>query len=412
MSRRPAHRVAWAIADQALSSASNIIVLLVLAHLVDARGVGDFSAAFLVYLVALNICRSLISEPLVIVSTDAVSPARGADAIGASLILGVALAGLTVSVGLLMSGSLGDTLVVLGVVLPLLLVQDTWRFICFASGSPRAAALNDGTWLVVGLLLIGGLAYADGVSSASMVLAWGLAGSVAAGVACLQARAWPRVKEGFAWAKSQRKISLPLLLEYGIAGGASQLALVIIGIVCGLVALGHIRLALALLGPAYVLFQGVSVFAVPELVRLRARGAVFRRASLLLQLALLSAAAVLMGILLSAPDIGRLAIGPAWPAVQRLILPLGVFVAAEGAMIGARAGLRASARVNASLLVRATTAPVAILLVFLGATWQGVQGAAWAMAAASCVGALAWTWTVHRRTTPQSAHLGKAAPNL
>ena len=58
-------RSAWGVADQLVSSSSNLIVLILVARAVDPAGFGAFAIAVEVYLVTLFIGRGMSSDVLV-----------------------------------------------------------------------------------------------------------------------------------------------------------------------------------------------------------------------------------------------------------------------------------------------------------------------------------------------------------
>ena len=127
----PAGRASWGLADQALSSLTNFALSLLVAREVGIDQLGVFSLVFATYLLALGVSRSLNSDALAVRYSAAGEPAwreGAAAAAGAAVGLGLA-AGLACALaGLVADGLLGDALVVLGLGLPGLLLQDVWRF--------------------------------------------------------------------------------------------------------------------------------------------------------------------------------------------------------------------------------------------------------------------------------------------
>ncbi|MYR61066.1 hypothetical protein GTY54_34200, partial [Streptomyces sp. SID625] len=86
--------------------------------------------------------------------------------------------------GLGLGGRVGPAFACLGVMLPGLLLQDSWRFAFFAAGAGRKAFVND---VVSGVVLVPAMVVAARVGSVpAFVLAWGAAATVAAGYGCLQ----------------------------------------------------------------------------------------------------------------------------------------------------------------------------------------------------------------------------------
>ena len=155
--------------------------------------------------------------------------------------------------------------------LPALLTQDAWRFVFIAEGRPRAAAINDAVWAVAQIGAIVALLSVDINTVAPLVLAWGGAAGVAAAVGVRQARIWPRPRRTRRWLRDNRDLTGYLLAEFGTLQGCQQGALLVIGVVASLEAIGALRGAQVLLGPANILQVAAFSFAVPELSRRRGR---------------------------------------------------------------------------------------------------------------------------------------------
>src|SRR4051794_25468069 len=145
-------KLSWGVADQGVSSLSNFAVNIYIARLLGAEQYGTFSIVFVTYAFALNACRGLVSDPLMIRFSHVEHPTWRrvtADSSGAAVAIGLALGGcLLVAAGLL-RGTLGLGLLALALSLPGLLLQDSWRFAFFAAGRGFQAFLNDAIWLVV-----------------------------------------------------------------------------------------------------------------------------------------------------------------------------------------------------------------------------------------------------------------------
>ena len=128
------------------------------------------------------------------------------------------------AVGLLLGGVLGEGLLVTSVLMPGLLVQDSWRLAFFAAGRGRAAFLNDLVWAVV---MFPGLALALLVwrsDVAGLILVWGISAAAAAIVGILQSGVLPRPDHGGGWLREHRALSGPLTAESVVNVGSQQLA--------------------------------------------------------------------------------------------------------------------------------------------------------------------------------------------
>src|SRR5437773_1671247 len=113
---RTVRRAGWGVADQAASSLTNFGAGIFVARSVSPQAFGAFSLAFATYLVAMNVVRSLASEPLVVRYSAAPRPqwreatkAATGTAIVTSVILGVGCVLVAATVG----GSLREALLAL-----------------------------------------------------------------------------------------------------------------------------------------------------------------------------------------------------------------------------------------------------------------------------------------------------------
>jgi len=386
-------RVGWSLADQVVSSGTNFAVGLILARSLSIEDFGAFSLAFFIYAFAISLARAYPLDPLLIRYSVA-SPEKwrrgAAAAVGTSTgVACVAAIGL-IAVGVLVGGPMGAALLALGATLPGLLTQDAWRVAFFAAGRARSAFINDVVWalFLVPAFALAGLA---GASLFAIMLAWGLAASIAALFGVAQTRVVPRPDHALAWWREHDDLAARFLLETGLRTGLGQLVMIAIGAIAGLAAIGSIRAAQLVMAPVQVLYLGASMAATPEAVRAldKSLGALLRMgagASLGLALACLTWG----GIALLIPDeLGRLVLRDTWDAA-RIYLPASI-VAQLGTVliIGPGTSLRAFANARLSLKVTALTSVFGVGLPVIGASMGGL-GAAWGLALASLVGAAIW----------------------
>src|SRR5918993_4018208 len=149
--RQGVGRLSWGVADQALSSLTNFGIGICVARLLGPSELGAFSLAFVTYFVALNATRGLATDPL-LVRYSGVEPAswRRAvrDATGMVTVVGLILGACFVTAGMLLGGSLRLAFVSMGLVLPGLLLQDSWRYSFFAAGRGKLGFMNDVVWVL------------------------------------------------------------------------------------------------------------------------------------------------------------------------------------------------------------------------------------------------------------------------
>ena len=407
-------RLGWGVTDQALSSLTNFALGFLVAHATSTREFGQFGLAFAAYLLVLGCSRALNTEPLVVrFSGGSVTRWLQATAMvtGGALAVGT-VAGLGCGlVGVVLKGSEATVLVALGLGLPGLLLQDSWRWAFIAAGRTSLAAANDLVWA---LLLFPGLALfmRTGHSSvAGFVVVWGAAGWLAGLYGVVQARLLPRPAATPRWWWDHRDLGPCFLGEFVALGGGTQISLFGIGSVAGLVAVGALRAGWLVLGPFSLLMMGVRLAGVPEGVRALRRSVHHLRRTTVVISAALGTMALLWGaVAVVLPGwLGRALLSSNWEAGRTVLLPLTVYSLASGASVGAAIGMRALTAAGGSLRVRMLSAPALVLAGMLGAARYGANGAAWGLALANVGATVAW-WYLYvgiMRTRADEASPGR-----
>ncbi|WP_033330588.1 membrane protein [Streptomyces novaecaesareae] len=404
--RGVAGRLSWGLADQAVSSMTNFAVGIYVARELGVTAFGVFSLAWLTYGVVLNVARGLATDPLMVrFSGVPEAPWRAATArsTGAALGVGTALGAVCLLVGLGLGGRVGPAFAGLGVALPALLLQDSWRFAFFAAGAGRKAFAND---LTQGVALVPAMLVAARVGSvAAFVLAWGASAAVAAGYGFVQSGLRPRVSQARGWLREQRDLGYRYLVENVSLSGASQLRAYGLGAIAGVGAVGAVRGAELLLGPFLALLMGLSLVTVAEAARVL-RQAPQRLGRFCLQLGGGQAVAALLwgAALLLMPDrAGELVLGDVWHSASALILPATLGVAGAGLGSGAAAGLRALAAARRSLRCQLFASACYLGGGLGGAALAGTAGSAWGVAAATVSGSAVW-WLQLRAALREHRH--------
>jgi hypothetical protein len=406
-----ARRVAWGIADQALSSVTNFGVAVLAARALRAQEFGALSIAFAAYTVALGISRATASEPLVMRFSGETESGwrRGAGpSAGAVLILGVVGGVSSLVVGFVAGGTLGEGLIVLGLALPFLLVQDHWRFAFFARGKGNLSFANDLAWALIQfpvLLIL--VLVVDNPTVGWFLLGWGGAAGVAAVLGAFQAGVTPKIGRALWWWREQRDIVPRILGEFGAVTGGSQLAVFGIAALAGLSAVGAIRGAQVLMGPVNVLITGVNIVAIPEMVAsLKRSPSSLRRRSAFFSCGLGICSLVWGGVVMVLPtSIGVQILGDTWTIAHSVVPGLIVWQTALAVSVGAVAGLRALAAVRRSLWVRIVVAPFVVGGGLVGAIVGGARGASLGLGAANSLAAAAWWFQFQRALREyESAH--------
>lgn len=386
----------WGVADQGISSLSNFALGIFVARTFGASNFGAFALAFLTYTVVINAARGLATDPLLVrYSGDQDLRWRQAasSATGMALAVGIASGALCVVAGLLLPEPLGTTFVALGIGLPGLALQDSWRFTFFACSRGALAFVNDLFWTVLLVATLVLLDYQGAGSEVRCMLAFSATATVAAALGALQARVLPRPGGAVKWLRTQRDLSVRYLLENVSMSGALQVRSFLLGAVAGLAAVGYVRASEILMAPFAVVLMGISGVAVPEASRVFHRDAErLRRFCLLLGGAQATAAVVWGMIVLTVFPLGA---GPAllkelWTPTVRLVPAFTITLVAASFITAATAGLRAMGVARRSLRAQLIGAALSLIGGTAGAILGGALGTSWGFAAGLCIAALVW----------------------
>ena len=423
--RQPGGRLGWGLADQAVSSLTNAAMSIYVAREMGAVAFGAFSLAYVTYAFALNASRGLATDPLTVRFSGAVIPIwrrAVASSSGTALNVGFIIGACVLLAASILPGTTSFAFAALGVTLPGLLLQDSWRYAFFAIGRGRGAFLDNTVWavtMVPALLILQKTGHANVFT---VVLAWGLAANVAAAVGPLQTRIIPRVFSGWPWVSRHRDLGPRYLVENTALSASSQLRGYGIGLMLGLAAVGHIAAAATLMGPFQAVVMGVSLVTVPEAARILRRSPRHLGLFCVLVGAILAVAALVWGatlIVVLPRGLGQWLLGPIWRPTYPLVLPSAVATAAAGVVVGASAGLRALGASRRSLRAQVITSVLYLVLGLAGAYYRGTLGAMQGTVVAVWVGALMYWWQlqaamresdkVPRLAGPRLARSGKAS---
>jgi O-antigen/teichoic acid export membrane protein len=384
----------WGALDQATSSISSFAIGILVARAVSRSELGAFSLAWAVYSFSLGASRALTSEPLAIRYTSRSKSvweqATGA-AGGASIVVGCLIGSVCFLVALGFDSPLRTSLMIVGLVLPGLLLQDLWRYAFFAAGRGPLAFLND---LFGAILLFTGLVLVMAYSSFSvevMLLVWGVSMTAAGVLGMVQAAVRARPTLALRWFDNQADLAWRYLAEFAALAGYPA-AVVITASVAGLPAAGALRAAQIALAPVAVVTVAASLFVIPQGVRLLKQSIkeLHRRAQIVSLV--LCVAAVAWGIVLfMLPEhAGTALLGRSWAAGRNVILPLTLGLAAVGVAMGPVFALRSMGAARHSLRARLLVSPLVILTAWLGAVVAQAPGAAVGIAAVNWLEAFVW----------------------
>jgi O-antigen/teichoic acid export membrane protein len=400
--RQATRRLSWGVADQAVSSLTNFAVSIYIARSLGAAQYGAFSLAYVTYGFALNASRGLATDPLLVrFSGTEVSVWRRAVMIctGTALIAGLTTGAIVLGAAAVLDGPARLAFLALGLTLPGLMLQDSWRFAFFALGRGSQAFINDVIWgatLVPTLMFLGSLGHADVFW---FVFAWGATATLAAAVGPVQARVIPRLAGAWEWLTQHRDLGFRYLAEGTANSAANQLRNYGVGLMLGLAALGYLQAANTLMGPFQVILYGMGLVALPEATRILRRSPRHMAPFCVLFSIGLTLLGLAWGVtlLVALPrGLGQWLLGPLWRPTYPFVLPTTLFVMGGCASSGAGMWLHALAASRRSLRAAVFTSIAYVLCTFAGAAAGGTLGSIRGAALGTWIGTAGYWWQLRR----------------
>jgi O-antigen/teichoic acid export membrane protein len=407
-------RLGWGVADQAVSSLSNFAVSIYVVHALGAAQFGAFSLAYVTYGFVLNASRGLSTDPLM-VRFSGVTMARWrratGSATGTALLVGMAGGILALAVASLFPEAAQQAFVALGLTLPGLMLQDSWRFSFFAHQRGFHAFLSDTIWAVTLIPALVAVRMSGHGNVFWYTFAWGATACIAGVVGLWQARLVPRPTSALIWLKLQGDLGWRYLVEGTSNSAVMQVRGYGTGAIVGLAAVGYLQASVTLMGPLTVLFLGMGLVTIPEGSRVLRRSPHRFTMFCVLVSAGLSLIALVWGVILlvAVPrGLGSAFLGPVWKQTYPLVLPQMLYVVASGSGGGAGTGLHALGAAKRSLRTVLFTSLLSAVFALVGALVSGVAGTLYGLALASFIST--WvTWRQYFKALRESGKVPGAA---
>ena len=308
--------------------------------------------------------------------------------------MGLTTGAIILAIAVLLSGTARLAFLALGLTLPGLTLQDSWRYSFFALGRGGHAFLNDTVWTVVLIPTLVLLRKTGHANVFWFVFAWGAAAAVAAAIGPLQARAAPRLSGAWEWLYRHRDLGPRYLAEGTASSAGGQLFNYGVGVILGLAAVGYVQAANTLMGPFMVVFFGMGLVALPEAARILRRSPRHLPLFCLLLGGGLAILALAWGVVLLVAlprGLGHLMLGNLWKPTYPLVLPTTILVIGGCRRTGAGTGLHALGAARRSLRVMLIGTTASVVLGIAGAAAFGPTGAMAGFAVGSWIGVFI-TW--------------------
>jgi O-antigen/teichoic acid export membrane protein len=320
--------------DQVLSSASNALLVFVLAQVSSAGHFGIIAMLITVLAVCTGFNRGALGTPLLLTgknrqivaeSSYAVTWALYSSVLGGVLILTVGAVFHHPGIGL-----------ALAVGLPAVLVQDVLRLTAIGLGRPGLAVVADALWVasMLGIFVANLLGVRE--SAEFSIYLWGLSALVSAAVLAFGLRVAPHHSGILDWWRTY----WPARVRFGSSYSISQIGYVFMTLAvvatAGSVAAAGIRGAFTMFGPMATLLTAVPMVFLPHAARtgnsLGDRWRLLSRTSLATSVLTLVAAGCLMAV---PARLGAAILGASWQETFSVIPYVGVTSAAMCWIAGA-----------------------------------------------------------------------------
>ena len=376
MRRKTTARLSVGLLDQFVSSGSNFVITLVAARTLSPTDFGSFSVAVVLAMSTVGLCRALCSEAILVRPGDEpdTRAERVVALISSAWCVGLVASAAFAATAALSSGTLSRCVVVVAVLIPFVLLQDTLRLGGFAHGRPQEALASDVVWVVA---MVAGyvVVHLRGPSAPLLLVAWMASGALAGILHAAHRRVRPHLSQGFQWVLRHRDLSGPYALTFVSTQGSGYVSSLLLAASAGVAEAGAVRGAIALYGPINVLFGGAYATLVPEGRRVaetapRRLLKICQATSVVLALV----AAALTAVLVALPaNVGEAILGATWYRAQDLIPFVGVAAVASGVISGALVGLSTLTEAGRILRTRIIMLPTTIGLPVVGGyRWGGV----------------------------------------
>jgi O-antigen/teichoic acid export membrane protein len=400
--RQVTGRLSWGLGDQVMSTLTNFLLTTFVARTLGATQFGAFSLAYVTYGFAINVSRGLSTEPLLIRFSGTDLPAwrrATAGCSGTALLVGLATGACALVAGALIGGTTGLAFLALGLTLPGLILQDSWRYAFFAVGRGHHAFINDTIWAVIQIPALVFLKITGHASVFWFVLAWGGAACVGAAAGSLQSRVLPNLARAMEWLVRHRDLGPRYVAENTGPNAADMVRGYGVSNIIGLAAVGDIQAASVPMGPFRVIFLGVSLIIIPEAARVLRRSP--RHLPLLCAAVSTGLTLLVMGwgalLLVAMPHgLGHLLLGGLWQPAYPLMVPTILTFMAMCAGAGSFVGMHAVGAARRSMRAVILTTVLVVVGALTGAATAGARGSLFYLAAASWLGVLLSWWQLRQ----------------
>ncbi len=394
--------LSWGVLDQIVSSVANFAFVVIAAKALASEGLGAIAFTFELYLLGLCLARGLSGDPLMSrvahLRGDALRTAIGAST-SACLLAGTGLGALVATASLFASAPLAGVLLVAGLAMPGLVLQDYVRSAFVVQNRVRMTCLNDTFWAVAQVPALV-LAIEINPTATTVFGAWAATGCLAGVIGLVQLKCGLSGLRGVRdWLRETRSL-WPYYLADNMAFQLTSVVFVmVLSGTAGLAAMAGFRVAMTVYSPLSTVARGVASVGVAALARRSHDPRWIERSALLISWVMTPFAFAWGLVLLLVPTHwGTAAFGESWLEAEPLVF-LASFVTAAGLFgAGSVVGLRALGAGRSSLAGRLAVSLGATAAAATGGALAGLHGAFVALAITFPYQVAVWWWLLRRST--------------
>jgi O-antigen/teichoic acid export membrane protein len=392
----------FSLLDAGTSSLGNLAISVTGAHFLTLYDFGIFSLLLTGSLLLVGFSKVWLMDPFTLAYSALPGHRRNRSArraLGAVLVVSTVVS-LAVGATVLAFGASLE-LATLSLLLPVLALQDAYRWVCYTSGDSVGALSNTFAWTVtvgVGIVI---LHVSNSFSTAAALAVWALAAGLGTAIAAWRTNIVPSIADARNWITEARSVGNRSAIDYGLGQVVGLGAGMIITAIAGAAAYGVLRVAQLPLAVVQIMVTGSIAFLQPAMVRRVASGNTqgARKLAVYASTCLIGAVAVVAAIVMALP-IGFVVVflGDSWEPARNavIILAVGLGLSAIPASFGPY--LRATGSLTYEVVVKTSVFPVALLLIIVGAMLYGATGGAAGQALGTALIAILTVWRAAHNT--------------
>ena len=315
--------------DQILSSASNALMVFVLAQVLSAGEFGIIGVPITLVAVCAGFDRGALGATLLQTShlTNRQTVVESGYALTWSLYTGGVGGFLILTLGAVFHRPWMG--LAFAIALPAVLAQDVLRLAAIAHGRPNLAVVADALWAAPMLGIFVANLFGVRESAEFSIYLWAFSGLVSAGILAFRLRVAPRHSRILDWWRTD----WPARLRFGSVYAVGQIGYVFVTLAAvttaGSVAAAGIRGATTLFGPIVMLLSAMPAVFVPHAVRTGSSVGDQWRLVSRTSVATSVLTVVTIGCLMAVPArLGAAFLGASWPATLSVLPYIGVKAAA------------------------------------------------------------------------------------